>query len=335
MNASVEYLMHVVLSHTWPPLKHPSPFIGFIPYPPMVFPIFSALLYGHVLATGEESDAHFDSTLSVIVQELPSITATASERILTTLALILLLKYCSHIYQFEEKKRDALLAELERIFDHQITKLIQPSLIRAEILVNRFSTANFEFDNLLLDFKDVLRMCRGSLKMSDTLNRTIMERFVYLLEYRLMNKLLENPSRFNFTNGMVWNSFLTALESDERISMKSLRGVISTFVMAPNIATAPEMTREICPTLPPIVVAFILQNYHQDANVPEAIKAGAFLKAHKIKSVPEVLDKLEPVDKASDSLAFQSAKLHNWSVCREDEELLTHYSFMREYASKS
>ena len=330
MAASVEYFLHAVLTHEWPEMRNPPRLIGDVMYPRTVFPIFAAILHTKLL---ESNNGHFESALSIIIAELPSISVPQRQKFLTTLVLVLLLTKHSFKYHFDVNKMDVLLTELMNVLKKQMMGIVQPALSRSEILVNRYCTGSFEFDELLLDFKDVMTLVRDSFCFGDEINKLMMDRFVSLLEYRFINKILENPSRFTFTNSMMWNSFLTAMENDERISMPVLRQVVSALVMASSISKQPDMADEVCPDVPKVVVTFILMNYVTDKNQPEKVKPLNFAKRCKISEIPEVLEPMSPCDDIDYSRLLHAANLTNWNQCGKDEEILHEFSYIATYAA--
>ncbi|OHT05694.1 hypothetical protein TRFO_05840 [Tritrichomonas foetus] len=329
MELSVEYFFHVVLTYKWPPMKNPPLLSGDITFPTPVLPIFAAVLHSKLLTDDKSVEDHYDSAFNVFMEEYPNIPYTHSERFMTTLILILLSSHCAIKYNFNPQKAAVFISQLQIIFEKQLMKILQPAFNRSEMLVNRFSTATFEFDYLLSDFKDVMAMNRNSFKYGQLINTYVMNWFLLFFEYNLLNKIIQCKTRFSFSNAMQWNSFLSAFESDEKVTMKRLREVISALVMAQSISQNPELRDEICPNLPPYLILYFIANYSKDSNIKHALKTSAYMKKYKIKAIPQKYDPLPPPNSFGLMQLMKNLYLNSWNKCSEDEECLTIYKYLK------
>ena len=333
MIASPEFMFHTILNYRWPNMKNPQELCNDATYPAPLLPIFAAIIHTKILTDDPMAEIHFESTTNVIAEEFPNLPFSHSSKFLTTVTLILLARdqnICDK-YHFTPQRVNSFLKSIIPIFKNQLMKIIQPSLNRSEMLVNRFATASFNFEHLLEDFKDIMKMNRDSFKYGERINTFVMDTFLLHFENALMNKLIENPARFTFGNAMMWNSFLSAFENDERVSMSNLRNLISALIMAQAIAEKPEMKNDICPDLPSTLVAFIIDKYQPDENIRQQLKVKNFLKKYKLKTAPQSIEKFpEPMDPDLSSVA-EYLELNNWNKCSRDEKVANVYSFVAMY----
>ena len=130
---------------------------------------------------------------------------------------------------------------------------------------------------------------------------------------------------------MMWNSFLSAFENDERVSMKNLRNLISALIMAQTIADKPEMKEDICPDLPSTLVAFIIEKYQPDENIRQQLKVKNFLKKYKLKAAPQSIEKFPQPREANITAVAQYVNLGNWNKCSMDEKVANVYSYVKSY----
>jgi hypothetical protein len=228
-----------------------------------------------------------------------------------------------------------MLEVVRAILDRNLSRIIHRSLRGVDILTNRLATAAFEADHLLQDFRAISQTFRTEFALGDFLGRFLIKAIMWSLERRILNKLMENPSRFTFQNAMAWNAFVNIFENDERVPMALLRQGISTLVLASKISQTPEVVRELCPDLAPATVAFFLANYQPDASMPDPIDVGLFTRTfgiERVTSAPEALPVNPPIDFAELRAA---ARLRNW--CRIDiqEDCLASFAFLSDYVTES
>jgi hypothetical protein len=250
-----------VIAHNWTTSQKAPLFLPGLDFPTIIFPLFGGVLKRRIL------DAHgpnFKPVFQVIIEELRLLNMGPREKFFMLAAFAMLIRENPQPTKFDSERVKALLQPLQELLDQQILKVLQAPMAQTDVLVNRFATAAFAFFNLLKDFRDVVQGIRRSFKYGDVVNAYLLNQFVVLFERKLLNKVIENPARFNFRNAMLWNSLVTAFENDERVPLPLLREGISGLVMASKISTEPEIASEVCPNIPPIICAFYCQNFHPD-----------------------------------------------------------------------
>ena len=202
----------------------------------------------------------------------------------------------------------------------------------SDFLINRFSTATFDFNSLLIDFKEILFYVRKSLKTPQPLFNYLMEIYLNKFDNLLANKIITNPERFLFGNAIIWNSFLSAFENDERVSLSYSREVISSLIMIENFSLQPQVKEDIAPNLSPETIAFILKNYHSDQNITK-VHSSKFFKHYKIKKQPKTAvipyNKVQPL-----TFSQYTVNYDDWCFIGKNEKCLQRYKFMANYIRK-
>ncbi|KAH0793910.1 hypothetical protein GPJ56_002122 [Histomonas meleagridis] len=328
MHLSPQVLFHRVLTTSWPSVTTLPMFSSDFKSTQYVFPIFASILESEILLPNNE---HFESTLVVFVEAYPQLpNATTTDKFITIIILIQLINYYSPIKKFDQSKTNRFLNELYKIYYSLLNEIVSPLLKRSELVINRFSTAAFDNETLLTDFKEIMNMNNETISnLPKTLNEYITDLFIKEFDVNSSNKLLSNPERFNFDNSILWNTFTSILENDLRINLNILRQIISCLVLINNVADKPELILDIAPSLTPEEVAFLIKNFKPDEKYNKKLNEKKFLRFYKLKEVnnPKHLE-------VKDKQIFQIQKFEaeNWCVINKDEKCLTYYWFLPKYA---
>ena len=343
MTASPEYFFHVILTHEWPRIKKPSILNendthgkNKIECSSQLFAVIAMLYETKFLEDNPISDPHFDSCLSVFLAEYPEIPSlTLNKKVLYSILLYLFV-YSNPENKFSKDKVTHFLEGLLNVLEAQLNRYVQRFVNKTEVIVNRFATANFEFDHLLADFREIIQGTQQKLSNfgSSAIGRFMNQRFLEMFQYKVINKLISNPTRFDFTNSMIWSSLLSAVENDERISLSKLKQVVSGLNMAPNIALAPDLCDDVCPDMPHDLIGYIICNYHKDQNITEDLNPINFLTTYKLKkrsSYGEV--KIQPLKFDNDLIESltDGLSLQNWNKINKSEPAANHYTFYQKY----
>jgi hypothetical protein len=162
------------------------------------------------------------------------------------------------------------------------------------MLTNRLSTAKFHLESLIADCKVIFRRALANLNFSPDINRFLTFCFLAEFQKRAVNKIIENPERFNFSNSMIWNTAITVLQSEMDLELSWLREVILAINMAQKITDNPDLVTEICPHVPLPVVCFILHRFLPDSNLPTPLDTFQFMGHFQIFIQPESITMPEP-----------------------------------------
>jgi hypothetical protein len=218
--------------------------------------------------------------------------SSADSALLVTLALLLVIDASSSTEPAWAVARVLRFSDrLLSVVNRHARSFLVPVLRSFEVLCNRFATAKFEVDPLLEDFRQVLAGVRGSFPFPLAVNGYVMCHLTSLLDAKLLNKLIANPSRFNFTNAVAWNTFITAMYSVEDLDFRLLKQTVSVMMMAHNMTnpqTANGLLEVVCPDLDPKLVFYLLKNFQTDPLMPEPINYRVFADLHRIPDIPSV-----------------------------------------------
>lgn len=259
----VDLLNDVFAKHWRWSMRAPT-FIDDAAYPALVFPIFATIIHTKVLSA-ETDNALFESAFDAIMAGLEATADAPRKRLLTLLALIVLIR--DQAARFDPKRAARCLQRFERLFSEHFKKLIQRHLADAGILINRFATAAFGFAHLLLDFLDLAQGIKSA-GLPLRLDKLFVETAFAIFERRLLNKLLANPARLTDSNAQTWDSFLTDFENESRTPLSLLREAMSVLLLPVEFAEDPAAVADMCPNLPLSVVTFLLANCSRMGETP-------------------------------------------------------------------
>jgi hypothetical protein len=131
---------------------------------------------------------------------------------------------------------------------------------------------------------------------------------------------------------MIWNGFITALETDLRISLPFLREVVLALNMAPSIAEDPEIALEVCPKLSLPIICFVLQMFVPDDTFPEPLNAMNFMEKFNIFRMPA-----EVVLQEQDAIGFNrinDMNLERWNVRKLGQNVVKQFGYLSQYLAK-
>jgi hypothetical protein len=180
--------------------------------------------------------------------------------------------------------------------------------------------------------KEVLDRVNRSLQFGREINKLLLSHLILDFQVKTANKMFANPARFMFSNAIVWNGFVTAVDLDLRISLPLLREVVLAVNMAPMIAENPPLAKDICPSIPLNVVAFVLMTFTPDEDFPKPIDPMKFMETFEIWGLPPDMNLPEP--DASEFVPLVGLKWERWRKWRLDGETLEKFPFLKNYVSK-
>jgi hypothetical protein len=323
-----DFLRNIIVRH-WPEPLNPPQFLPGLPYPSLVFPLFAGILHQKVF---EAEGSQFETNIDVIIGELRRKDLAPKQKFFTLLALLLLITEEQVMVDADRNRVQMFAAKLQHLISEQSLRVLQAQLAQTDVLVNRFATAVFHMQHLLRDFRDVTQAVRRSFKYGDVLNRFLMNMFLGLFERKLLNKLIQNPARFNFKNAVLWNSLVNAYENDERVPLPLLREAISGLMMTPNISKDPTLFQDVCPSLTPNICVFFCKHFHPDDTVTQPINCIPVLQAFKITDVPLQLDPFPMVVELDFKQLVPAASLPDWCRFALGEPCVREAPFLKPFA---
>jgi hypothetical protein len=297
--------------------------------PPSLFPIVATLLEIHFFDDLPDSD--FSSCITAFTSLLPAHLSTipAGDRVTLILSLANIPR---HFPSFRRYRVRAFLSPLQPVVNSVITQFFRSLLSNLELLTNRLATAKFDPVSLIEDCHAVFQRASELFAFTPQINRFLMTQFLADFQIRAGNKILRHPARFTFTNAMIWNTFISALENDLRVSLPFLREVVLLLNMAPTIAERPQIAVEICPKLALTTVGFVLQMYMPDETFPTQLNATPFMERYKVFNMPR-----EVTLPDLDAMGFDNItdmQLERWNVRNLGPVLSKQFKYLAAYLAR-
>jgi hypothetical protein len=308
------------------------------PFPPAIFPIFAIIRHTRLFDPSVVPDEQFADVIDIFFEELDeaplSADNSAEHRFLTFLLVALLIDRDAKNEGWDQLRVGRTLNRFIVVLNQAARAVLAPVLRNFEVLCNRFATAKFEVDPLLDDFRLVLDGVYTSVEFPPAVTRYLMEHLVALLDAKMLNRIIANPGRFLFANGVVWNTFITAFEGVTSFNFKYLRQAVFVLMMAKNLTDRDAidgLIESVCPDLDKILIFNFLKNYHPDAMLPEPINFRAFGDKFGIKDV-STLQAVVPLVVQSFRSAAAHLHLEAWNQVALTPVVLRGYPFFQSQA---
>ena len=340
MESNFSYCLHVIITHQWRMMTNPPKFAPDRAYPCQVFPIFATILHTQILKSEKsikpqqrhQHQVNFDKCLQIFATDMQKMPATHSDLFLTILLIILLIRTQGPKYRLDRKRCETALKTIQHMFESSLLLILERPLDKAEVFIEIFSEANFQQTKLLMDFHEIFESNKTAFMYGEVINNFLITRFTELLEGKMLNRIISKPDKFTFSNAVKWNSFLTAFENDNNISMKTIHQAVNVFIMIESIAKSPSLAKEVCPDISPALVSFFITHFKKDENIQNPPKPSKFNKEYKLNKAPKVFEHV-PSKKTSLTLTTikQEFTLNNWNDLSPEEPNVKDFSFLVKY----
>jgi hypothetical protein len=256
-----------------------------------LFPIFATLLEFRVLGDLPDPDFHaclaeFPTLLNAHLDGL-----SAPDRVALVLLLANLVRWRTGL---RSDRVETFVTELAPIVKSVVAFFFRPALPHVELLANRLATAKFDALSLIEDCQTVFQRAFASLRFTPEINQFLTTCLLADFQYRASTTILANPQRFCFSNSMVWNTAITAIQADLRLELPSLREVVLALNMAPAISLNPEIAKEICASVPVSIICFILSQFATDDDFPIPVDPSTFKAFYASQDLSKVVPLPEP-----------------------------------------
>jgi hypothetical protein len=292
--------------------------------------IFVTLLHIHFFTDLPEPD--FRLCFSALESQFVITPETSRDQFTIVLAIANIVQNSESQLHFASDRSSQFLTFCRSRITQAVESVLHFHESELNVIGNRFITAKFEYVSLLEDMSEVLGRTRAALNFGRDANKRLLGHLLADFEVKTANKMFANPSRFIFTNAIVWNTFVSAVDSDLRITLPLLREVVLAINMAPTIAEKPEIAREICPHLSLQVIGYLLMMFAPDGAFPTPIDTMRFMETFEIWAVPSEV-KLPPVQLTGfDNIP--EIKWDRWRDWKGDPATLSKFPFFTDYIAK-
>lgn len=242
------------------------------PFPSATFPIFSTILESRLLLHYEPSFILFFLSLyfkSSFLQLLFD-----ADQFLLSVLIDQLVEFYSH--KFDSQSVALFHESMKQFINHLFLKLFRPFTSTIEGLSNRIASASFVVDRLINDFAHLLKSFQDKFPFPKSIYQQFLQLFSEELDRKISNKILANKKKFTVTNGILWNSVCTRIESTLSIHLPLFRQSFAAFMMIEKFSNDSTLRRELCPDIPDCNILYIMINVIPDENLPKKPDATAF-----------------------------------------------------------
>jgi hypothetical protein len=279
------------------------------------------------------SDDEFSRCWSHVKDRIAPFFLTGS----TTDRLLLMVTFSNLLYlgrltlDFSVQRSRAFFNAVIPLLKGTVRSVLEPYAIRMKAICNQFISGKFDLDTLLHDFTEIVGAAEQALPFNVKLNSLIHEQFLLDFEVSVIDRLVGSDSQFTFEKAIVWSSFLTTLEADFSIPLPYLQELVRAMNMVPAICEEPELTLELCPSLPLATVAFLVAHFVPDNLHPESLTPDLILAKCGLQSVPT-----EPIVPPPAFMRFvpvSDIPWENWTECKFEPGAHQAFPFLNKYLS--
>jgi hypothetical protein len=319
-----------VFSYSWDGL-HPNSKLDAsmkFQYPVWVFPLFAMLRHSQLLVSVVVKDLLFEAALDVFFDELEHVGSTPDDRFLTGLVVALLVD--KNVESWSGLRVSEFLGRFVEFLNESAKALLVPSVRSFEVVLNRFATAQFDVDQLLEDFRQVLIGFSGALNLPQPIARYLFEHLAAVLDAKMLNKLIINPTRYMFATAVQWNTLVTALDSVAHLHLTLVRQALSVLMMAQSL-TEPDLIdtilESVCPNLEPPLIMHLLRNYQPDEMMPQPIDCCPFAEKFGLNQ-SAALQAVRPITVTTFRNAATGLDLDGWNKVVVPPDVLRKFPFL-------
>lgn len=324
-------LFESVFSVSWPFPITPS-FISMpYQYPPAVFPLFATFLKSQIFEANEAIEKDLYKLILEQMENAPlSVSCSNEKRFITFLMLYILINQFADQYNLDKKRIKIFSSLFRPIVDKSLIAFGKPLLGRLEQFYSHFLNSANEVPELLHEFQTNMKEVNSLLMLPAPIKSVVVKTFNSMVDARLLTKMISKPSLLTFKNAMLWSSFMTALEtSGESLQLSSEASRM--LMMAPTIGLQPDLSQDVCPSLSPDVILFLLVHVRPDDLQAQPIDASKFVEHYGIQVDGAQIGEIQPILDVDYLSMAESLRLQDWCRCELQGEDLARFPYFKEY----
>ncbi|OHT04684.1 hypothetical protein TRFO_27681 [Tritrichomonas foetus] len=302
-------------------------------FPSGLYPIYQTMLKSKLFTTSIDSD-FFTESMNVFYELYPSAPLVepcdTEQRFLTTLVLLLITNLHSAQYGFLPERTSDFFNHMLSLLNEYAREIIAPIILDFEALVNTFSTARFDVDDLLGRFNEAYDAALETFHFLPSVNLFLTKSLNNSLDAIMLNKILINPARFAFSRAVAWNSFLTACLTTKQLDFPLTRQCVTCLMMAVNIATDQskegdeDIRSSVCPDLDPNLIVYLLKNYKPDNMMEISINYRLIAQKLGVKDAVKYTP-VKPAELNDFQFAGDNIRVAYWSMVKPDPKLVQEF----------
>ena len=228
---------------------------------------------------------------------------------------------------FDEERVERFRKSLMRVIGNSFCALIDMFCEPIDRFTTEVIKKGFDFPRCLYNFAQIYANIT-SRNMPQPIMKLVAERFIEIVDGKLVNMLLANDHLISFTNASLWNYFITIAAAENPGSeFPKFREANSAIMMSQVLCLEPERCRDICPTLPKAIVLKLLKNQVPDDMQPILRDTIAFEQLYKKQIHEEDCSLLSPLDNQFDPI-IQNTDVSQWTTVVLPKESFKAFDFL-------
>ena len=337
-------IVEVAKRKIWPPLVEAKcwDIDEKLPYPPAVCPIFGVLCNSRIFMKNEfMSMKDFEDYMATFfaVVNGPEFLERSSlqEKLITKLLLAQLVRVygCSQFFFSQDRSR-YFGQKMQASIKKSINALAE-EMGRKTILVCRtIASAQFDMHEMLQQFRKALDNVHDSLQLPEGLMEMMFKELYAFMDCEIVNDIERRPDLFTLENAIVWNSAVTAIETDLHVQLTLLREFASVLITAKQQIYNQEHVGELVTHLDKGFVLKILKHMNKDDETLRETEVTMYAQRHGLSLTSSNYFEMSPANQLQDLTMLSSdMNLKTWNENIFDPELLAEFPFLIQFSGKA
>lgn len=305
-------------------------------YPPAVIPIFCAMCHSHILMKSSfMSLKDFNSYMASFFAALNSPTfqgaSSAQEKFVTKLLLGELVRRFSSNFYFLPERVEVFLKLMRGCIRSAIDFLVEELLRKMYVVCRTIASAAFELPEVLTMFRKAVDDVRNSLVLPEGIKEVIMKEVFASADSLIINTIEKTPEKFTVENATIWNSTVTAIETDLHIQLTLLGELCAVLFTARQMIYDHEKVSELVTHLESGFVLKVMKHLHKDDQQLEEPDVAMYAKRFGLSLTGSYYFDVSPVDQSADLAILNSdIDLTDWRANVLDPEVIKEFPFLTE-----
>ena len=280
----------------------------------------------------------FDSYMASFFAALNSPTfqgaSSAQEKFVTKLLLSELVRRFSGDFYFFSQRVDVFLKLMKGCIRSALDFLVEELLRKMFIVCRTIASASFELPEVLTMFRKAVDDVRNSLELPEGIKEVIMKEVFASADSLIINTIEETPEKFTVENATLWNSTVTAIETDLHIQLTLLGELCAVLFTARQMIYDHEKVSELVTHLESGFVLKVMKHLHKDDQQLEEPDVAMYAQRFGLSLTGSHYFDVSPVEQAADlALLNSDIDLTDWRGNVLDPELIKEFPFLEEFAT--
>lgn len=281
-NLLVKEMFQTIFSQAWFSMRYQFPLTPAkkFPFSFATFPLFSTILESKLLFHYDPSLISFFFSL-YFQSQLLKLLSDSDQFILSVILDQLVEFYQSN---FHPQSVALFHDSMKQFINHLFLKLFRPFKPKIEGLSNRIAVVAFVADRLINDFTLLVKSLQDKFNFPRSIYEQFLQLFSEELDRKISNKILANKKKYTISNGILWNSICTRIESTLSIRLPLFRQSFTTLMMITNFSLDSTLRRELCPDIPDCNILYIMIHVIPDEHLTAKPDTKAFCEFSLFRS---------------------------------------------------